>query len=191
MDQLINLELLKNFDNKYEPMDFFNLVKNCTNITHLTEKERLENVGWFATFLQRDYAAKRWNPFALNYNINSDLRFINEVRKSLALVHVESGFYDAFQDCRTVEEVKELRSELLLSDLFQDYEDRRWQYYWVQAFLIPKAQRLDYEWDIDILFEDMPETYRRIPDFAEEFENYWEFNGEIQDMSWKLDDAYK
>lgn len=191
MHQLINLELLKNFENKYSPMDFYNLVKDCTNIAHLSERELKDNIGWFATFLQRDYASKRWNPFSLNYKINPDLRFINEIRKSLALIDVSNEFYESFQGCRTVKEVKELRAKLLISDLFEDYEDRRWQYYWVQFFLIPKECREDYEWDVDILFDDMPDTYRRIPDFVEEFDSYWEFNGELQDMSWKLDDAYK
>lgn len=154
-----------------------------TNIAGEDEEEQDENLSFYIYLLWGDYEDRRWNPLCLDYSINSDLRFINEFRKSAVLNELPDDFILAHQDCRSVDDIKDLRAKLLFG-MFEDYEDRRWQYAFVQFIKMDSSQYGKYSWDVEFLFGDAPEDWKPAPDVIGDLGSFILQIGEFAEPGW-------
>lgn len=192
MENLLDLKVIHNFIDKHTFDEYLSLIEHCTNIDHGCAEELEDNKRFFASLLMSDYAEGRWNPFSLDYAINPDLHFINEIRKSAVLmnkVNSDPTFLESHQKCRTVEDIRKVREKLLRPN-FRDYEDRRWQYYWAQYMLIPTVHKDGYEWDIDYIFADTPDYWQPVPDLKCHIGDIIFKRGMFKTQDWKFDDRW-
>lgn len=173
MPDLIDVNLVRDFSRNYSNLDFLRLLdeNDISNFEGYTERGKQDSKEQFAFFMFQDYESKRANAFSYDWSRSKDARFYNEVRKSANLMKCDLDFFKQQGECSTIEDLKAKRAKLL-RPMFRDYDDRRWQYFWAQLFLIYQINREDYNWDVNYCFADTAESWEPQIDLQKNFGDF-------------------
>ena len=158
-----DVDLVKDFSKPIKYKQVYNDIKR-NNFKNIVEDENVYED--LASMLTADYNVELAN-YKAYMEKGMDLRVFMELRKSAMLNSTCREFFEEHQNCKTIEDIKQLRTAYL-SPTFNfmfigGYRDEDFQlcYAMFKSTPIEKAEYLEFDFDALGFLKDTPEGYRR------------------------------
>lgn len=165
----MNIELLKNFNkkNKIKVRDISNELINTYHITNICDEDE-ESLWCISEALYDDIDTERAN-YEGYIKEGMNARLLMELRKN-ALFQMNGDFtkfYNLCNNCTDYKEVIKRRRDFMQKNVFNEYYDYKWQYYFLMKYLLRGKSRelnIDFECffaDGNIDLQTNPDVYQQ------------------------------